>query len=127
MCSLGGATHVGPAVRVPEAVGGDFVAPLWHRDVEFGAVLVDRGLQQVRLAVQCDAHLVKMPRATPLAARRFKPVGKVLAEFFALVSDRLVPTGLPSGRRSKPRRAPVATPHIAQAQLKAENTSAQRN
>ncbi|KVV21053.1 hypothetical protein WK79_18630 [Burkholderia ubonensis] len=73
-----------------ETFGGGLVAPLLQQDIEFDAMLVDCTPQQVRLATQGDEHLVEVPRATWLAARRFHPMGKACAELVAPAANRLV-------------------------------------
>ncbi len=73
-----------------ETFGGGLVAPLLQQDVEFDAVLVDCTPQQVRFATQGDEHLIEVPRATRLAARRFHPMGKARAELLAPAANRLV-------------------------------------
>jgi len=73
-----------------EAFGSGFVAPLLHRDVEFGTMLVHRSPKLVRLAAQGDEHLVEVPSTTGLAPRGFDSVSKALAEFVAPATDRLV-------------------------------------
>ncbi len=71
-------------------LGCSLVATLLQQDVEFDAVLVDCAPQQVRLATQGEEHLVEMPCATRLAARRFHPMGKTRAELLAPAANRLV-------------------------------------
>src|SRR5882757_2404589 len=93
-----------------EAFGGGFITPLLHQDVEFGAMFVYRTPQQVRFASQRDEHLVEVPVATGLASRGFNSVSNAFAELVAPASDRLVPTGLPSGRMSRSPRARRAVP-----------------
>jgi hypothetical protein len=68
----------------------DITWMLFHRDVQFGAVLVDRSPQQVRLASKRNEHLVEVPRATRPAARGFHPMSEALAKLVAPASDRLV-------------------------------------
>jgi hypothetical protein len=53
-------------------------------------VLVDCPPKQVRLATQGDEHLIEVPRATRLAARRFHLMGKARAELLAPAANRLV-------------------------------------
>ncbi|ANB72153.1 hypothetical protein AYM40_07075 [Paraburkholderia phytofirmans OLGA172] len=52
-----------------------------QQDVEFDAVRVDCTPKQLRFATQGDEHLVEVPRATRLAARRFHPMGKPAPNF----------------------------------------------
>ena len=115
-------------LRLEETFRRGFVTPLLQQDVEFDAVLVNCTPQQIRFATQGDEHLVEVPRATRLAARRFHPMGKARAELLApaairLVADRhsaleqqllnvaqaeLQPEVLTQGMNDDRRREPVA-------------------
>jgi hypothetical protein len=53
-------------------------------------MLVHRTPQQIRFASQLDEHLVKVPHANRLAPYGFQTMTKVLSEFVAPASDRLV-------------------------------------
>lgn len=70
--------------------GCRFVATLLQQHVEFGAVLVDRPLQQIRLATQGDKHFVEMPCGAGLTASGLDAMGEALAEFVAPAPDRLI-------------------------------------
>jgi hypothetical protein len=70
-------------------------------------------------ATQRDEHLVEVPGATGLAARGFHPVSKTVAKLVAPASDRFIAHDHPTLEEQ--------FLDVAQAQLKAEGTSAQRN
>jgi hypothetical protein len=61
------------STRLKNLLAAAFVAPFLLQDVELDAMLVYRTPQQIPLATR-DEHLVKVPCATWLAARRFDSI-----------------------------------------------------
>ncbi|MGF6961188.1 hypothetical protein QFZ97_007144 [Paraburkholderia youngii] len=69
---------------VEEGLCCGLIATFLQRDVEFGAVLVDRPPEQIRLtAAQRNEDFVKMPCAARFAASSFDETCEARAEFVA--------------------------------------------
>jgi len=90
-------------------LGCSLVATLLLQDIEFGTVLVNGAPRQVRLAAQHHKHFVKVPGRTGLATRRLNAMREARTELLTPAPNRLVPTGLPSWRNSRQRRARTVT------------------
>jgi hypothetical protein len=74
------------------------VSTFLQQDSKLGAVLIDCTPKQIRLAAQRRKHFVEVPGRTRLSTRSPDTMREARAEFIAPTPDRLIPTGLPSGR-----------------------------